>query len=216
MGSYWDTNSNTPTPLGTLVSAAKDQDCVSSTAQLASQFFAFIEETDFAGLSKRSSLSRACESYFVDAMVVPIPSGRPIGKASNEKSARSEAKVPKPHSPPIWLVEELSRSAARALGGQYLQAITRRNSSEKMRYSPPALRPEMVKSAGFEVKREVDGSGQLVDKLVFLVDDVFLTGTTLDHVAGILKSCGASRVVGLVAARTRLGTPHDVELLARC
>ncbi len=43
--------------------------------------------------------------------------------------------------------------------------------------------------------------GQLNGKTIILVDDVVTTGSTLEECARILKSCGADKVIGLVAAK---------------
>lgn len=44
----------------------------------------------------------------------------------------------------------------------------------------------------------------LTGRSVAIVDDVLTTGATLDELAGVLKKCGAKRVIGWVGVRTPL------------
>lgn len=287
MGDYWVTNSNTPTPLGTLVSAAKDQDCPSSIAQLACQFEVFVRgiaSSGFAfnpnplGVEEGQQLvvntrrfrydSQTTHTIAEEGELDPYPNGRqtlhewlesniaeegepnphpngckilpnsidlrnnqgPNGHVENAHRIATTHKegathgqkvlmgnvvvVPIPSGRPNGkgLAEQLARSAATGLGAQHSEAITRRNFSKKMRNSPLAQRPAIVGAAGFEFKSGKNGKGLVAGKVVVLVDDVVLTGTTLNHVAGLLKASGASKVVGLAAARTRLSQFHSPAL----
>jgi predicted amidophosphoribosyltransferase len=75
--------------------------------------------------------------------------------------------------------------------------IERRTSTRSLREVEPADRLETARAAGYTVAPIVPGT------TVVLVDDVVLTGTTLSHLAGCLRSAGATGVVGVVAARSR-------------
>jgi len=55
----------------------------------------------------------------------------------------------------------------------------------------------LSKKAGFKVNKKED----IKDKIIFLIDDVFLTGTTMEECAEALKGAGAKEVWGIVVAR---------------
>lgn len=84
-----------------------------------------------------------------------------------------------------------------AVGG----VLTRERTTPRLRDVPVEQRSAVVEAAGYAVTADVVG------RTVVLVDDVVLTGTTLDHLAALLRAAGATDVIGVVVARTRLG--HD-------
>jgi predicted amidophosphoribosyltransferase len=57
----------------------------------------------------------------------------------------------------------------------------------------------MVLGADYEVVEDVGG------RHVVLIDDVVLSGTTLDHVADLLLAAGAASVRPIAIARSRRG-----------
>ena len=94
-------------------------------------------------------------------------------------------------------VRALTDAVAGRLGVAAVSALIRRHSTAPVRETPPDERPALVATAGFEVAADVAGAH------IVLVDDVTLTGSTLDHLARLLESAGAASVVAVVAARTR-------------
>jgi len=61
----------------------------------------------------------------------------------------------------------------------------------------PERRAEVAASAGYRVRGPVAG------RQIVVIDDVVLTGTTLDAVAACLHDAGAASVTAAAAARTR-------------
>ncbi len=115
--------------------------------------------------------------------------------------------IPTPHAADntSGLVPGLAASTANAMGATFYEALTRRNPANNLRHTPIKQRLEVVKTAGYEVNTLV------CDRCVVLVDDVVLTGTTLNYLAGLLKQAGAAMVTALVVARTRLGA-HNLNV----
>jgi predicted amidophosphoribosyltransferase len=110
------------------------------------------------------------------------------------------AAVPSNPEPTVHLPGVLAQALAMAgLGDWADDLIERQASTRSLRDVEPADRLEIARAAGYTVGPIVPGT------TVVLVDDVVLTGTTLGHVAGCLRSAGATRVVGVVAARSRRG-----------
>ncbi|MEM7140853.1 MAG: phosphoribosyltransferase family protein [Actinomycetota bacterium] len=96
-------------------------------------------------------------------------------------------------------VPSLAACVAEALDVDAVGAVlTRAHETPRLRDTPAERRRDVVIAAGYEVNADVR------DRDVVLVDDVLLTGTTLRHLAELLTDAGASSVVGVVAARTRL------------
>ncbi len=95
------------------------------------------------------------------------------------------------------LVPALAGAVADTLGATVCDALTRGDATARLRDTPIKQRLAVVQAAGYELKNPVEGHG------VVLVDDVVLTGTTLRYLAGLLRDAGATRVVAVVAARTR-------------
>ena len=69
----------------------------------------------------------------------------------------------------------------------------------RLRDLDPTERPATVLAADYEVVEDVGG------RHVVLVDDVVLSGTTLDHVADLLLAAGAASVRPVAIARSRRG-----------
>ncbi len=88
-----------------------------------------------------------------------------------------------------------------AVGG----VLTRSNPTSRVRDTPVERRRDVVLAAGYAVNAVVRG------RAVVLVDDVTLTGTTLVHLADLLRQAGAREVVGVVAARTRLADEEPAD-----
>lgn len=78
------------------------------------------------------------------------------------------------------------------------KVLIRRHATPQLRDTPVGRRRDVVESAGYAVNIDVK------NRNVVLVDDVILTGTTLHYLADLLLDAGATSVVGVVAARTRL------------
>lgn len=96
------------------------------------------------------------------------------------------------------LAEELAVAVAAALDRPLaLDLVIRRHPTPRLRDTDPAQRTALAEAAGYVVDPAVRG------RAVVLIDDVMLTGTTISHIAGLLREAGASDVVGLVATLTR-------------
>jgi predicted amidophosphoribosyltransferase len=110
------------------------------------------------------------------------------------------AAVPSNPAPTVHLPTVLAQALAMAGSGDWADdLIERQTATRSLRDVEPADRLEVARAAGYTVGPIRPGT------TVVLVDDVVLTGTTLSHVAGCLRSAGATRVVGVVAARSRRG-----------
>lgn len=97
---------------------------------------------------------------------------------------------------PAVLAEAL---AAAGIGEHRPGLLVRRHRTQKLRDLGPdaAQRLDEVAAAGYEVAEPVAG------RAVVLVDDVILTGTTLQFIAAKLQAAGADPVTATAAARTR-------------
>ncbi len=82
-----------------------------------------------------------------------------------------------------------------------LDLIERRFATARLRDTPIAERVAVADAAGYVVDPIAVGRN------VLLLDDVVLTGTTLGHLAQLLRGEGAASVTELVAARTRVRGP---------
>ncbi len=103
------------------------------------------------------------------------------------------------------LVLELANTVASATDAVLCEALVRRNPTARLRDTAPDLRLAVVEAAGYEVVSPVSG------RVVILVDDIVLTGTTLRYLARQIRDAGATRVVAVVAARTRRADPDVVQ-----
>lgn len=180
MGAYWCDNSDTPTPLGALIAAAKDHESETPLTALKAQFGDFVRSLDLPSAATRPAGDPAGgpEGGLV---VVPVPNG----------TGRKRQLAP-----------ALASSAAEAIGSAQRGAVRKRNVTVRLRDAPVQQRPALVEAGGYEV------TGSVAGHEVVLVDDVILTGTTLNHLAGLLKQAGAASVSAVVAARTRLAAPR--------
>jgi predicted amidophosphoribosyltransferase len=111
-----------------------------------------------------------------DALVVPVPPA----------PGRDDHPVP-----------ALAAEVASAIGATVGNPVSRENRTARLRDTPPSQRRAVVEAAGYEVSGPVGG------RAVVLVDDVVLTGTTIAHIASLLRDAGARSVVAIIAARTR-------------
>ena len=177
MGAYWCDDSDTPTELGELIAAAKDHESQTALNALKSQLSNFVCSLNLHSAATCAACgSSACGSSACRIVVVPVPNG--LGRKRR-------------------LAPVLASSAAEAMGAPLREAVLKRNATVRLRDTPVEHRLALVESAGFEV------TGSVADLQVVLVDDVVLTGTTLAHLAGLLKQAGAASVSAVVAARAR-------------
>lgn len=96
------------------------------------------------------------------------------------------------------LAAMLASSLAAAGAGEYRPSlIVKRNPTPRMRHLDPECRPEVAASAGYSAREPVAG------RHIVVVDDVVLTGTTLNAVAACLHDAGAASVTAAAAARAR-------------
>ena len=97
------------------------------------------------------------------------------------------------------LAARLASSLAAAGVGEYRPSlVVKRNPTPRMRHLEPERRPEVAASAGYRASEPVVG------RHIVVVDDVVLTGTTLNAVSACLHNAGAASVTAAAAARTRL------------
>ena len=97
------------------------------------------------------------------------------------------------------LAARLAVSLAEAGAGEYRPGlVVRSHPTPRLRHVDPEHRAEVAASAGYRAYEPVAG------RHVVVVDDVVLTGTTLNAVANCLRDAGAASVTAAVAARTRL------------
>lgn len=160
MGDIWERDTDTRTPLGMLIAAAKDRgdhDARRSVASAAAEWAAVLELP-------------------VDAVVVPVP--------------------PSPDRP-AQLVAAVAAAIAAAAGVDCQPWLTRTEPTERLRDVEPADRAAVAARAGYGASAAVRG------RHIVIVDDVVMTGTTLDHVAGVLFAAGAKHVSMLAIARSR-------------
>ena len=116
-------------------------------------------------------------------LVTPVPSGPAVDGSGD-----------RPH-----LAELLAASLAAAGAGEYRpHLLAKSNPTPRMRHVDPERRVEVAASAGYRAREPVAG------RHIVVVDDVVLTGTTLNTVATCLLGAGAASVTAAVAARTRL------------
>ena len=97
------------------------------------------------------------------------------------------------------LAQILAESLAAAGAGECRHdLVARSNPTPRMRHVALDRRAETAAAAGYTAREPLVSGRHIV-----LVDDVMLTGATLDAVAGALTDAGASSVVMVAAARTR-------------
>lgn len=108
--------------------------------------------------------------------------------------------VPSHPAPAVDLPAVLAEALAAAGIGEHRPGLlVRRHRTQKLRNLGPdaAQRLDTVAAAGYEVTEPVTG------RSVVLVDDVVLTGTTLQFIAAKLLAAGAESATAVAAARTR-------------
>ena len=115
-------------------------------------------------------------------LVVPVPSGPgPAGDGGRPSLAKM-----------------LASSLAAAGAGEYRPSLVVKSTpTPRMRHVEPERRAEVAASAGYRVCEPVAG------RQIVVVDDVVLTGTTLNAVVACLHDAGAASVTAATAARTR-------------
>ena len=180
MGAYWCEHSDTPTPLGALIAAAKDHESETALTALKAQFGDYVRSLDLHSATTRPAGDPAGRPEG-DIVVVPVPNG----------TGRTRQLAP-----------ALAESAAEAIGATQRGAVRKRNVTVRLRDAPVQQRLALVEAAGYEV------TGSVAGRELILVDDVILTGTTLNHLARLLKQAGTASVSAVVAARTRLAAPR--------
>ena len=116
-------------------------------------------------------------------LVVPVPSG-PVPAGNGDR-------------PDLAKMLALALAAAGA-GECRPSLVVKSNPTPRMRHLEPERRADVVASAGYRAGEPVAG------RHILVVDDVVLTGTTLNAVAACLRDAGAASVTAAVAARTRL------------
>lgn len=118
--------------------------------------------------------------------------------ASADVSPGTVVPVPAHRVPPVPVPAVLAAALAAAPwfvpGAELLE---RRAPGPRVRDQPLTDRQSTVVAAEYHVV------GDVVGATIVLVDDVVLTGTTLEHLARLLRDAGAARVEAVVAARSR-------------
>ena len=107
--------------------------------------------------------------------------------------------VPVPPSPdrPNRLVPAVAEAIGRAWSCPVVAAIERHAATPRLRDLDPAERPAAALAADYRL------TGSITAGEVVLVDDVILTGTTLEHLGAVLRAGGAATVSAAVVARAR-------------
>lgn len=116
-------------------------------------------------------------------LVVPVPSG-PVPAGDGDR-------------PDLAMLLASSLAAAGA-GECRPSLVVKSNPTPRLRHLGPERRAEVAASAGYTAGEPAAG------RHIVVVDDVVLTGTTLNAVAACLRDAGAASVTAAVAARTRL------------
>ena len=115
-------------------------------------------------------------------LVVPIPSS-PAADPGDDR---------------LHLADLLAASLAAAGAGEYRPGlVAKTNPTPRLRHVDPERRAEVAAAAGYRARKSVAG------RHIVVVDDVVLTGTTLNTAAACLRDAGAASVTAAVAARTR-------------
>lgn len=93
--------------------------------------------------------------------------------------------------------EELAKKLKENLGGELLtNVLIKQKATPSQTDLPTEKRKENVIGAF-----KCENSELIKNKIIFLVDDVFTTGSTLEECARVLKASGAKEVWGVVVAR---------------
>ena len=182
LGDYWRPDRDERTGIGELVHLAKDGGDPGAATELAQRFAGLataLPETP-GGVP---CLTAPGIDDGLPRLVVPVPSG----PAADGDDAH-------PH-----LAELLAASLARAGAGECRpDLVVKTSPTPRVRHLEPDRRAEVAASAGYRAREPVAGRHLVV------VDDVVLTGATLNAVAACLRDAGAASVTAAAAARTRL------------
>lgn len=121
--------------------------------------------------------------------------------ASGLAIAADAVVVPVPPSPdrPNRLVPAIAAAVGTAVGAPVLDLVERHAVTPRLRDFEPSSRREIAVAADYRL------AGMALTGSVVLVDDVVLTGTTLEQVAAVLRDGGVRRVSAVVVARSRRG-----------
>ena len=92
--------------------------------------------------------------------------------------------------------ELIAAALAQSLNLPVVHALERQKQTKQQAKLNKAEREVNIRSA-FSISK----SAEIVGKEVFIVDDVYTTGSTIQECAAVLKSAGATRVVGFTVAR---------------
>lgn len=95
---------------------------------------------------------------------------------------------------PVKIIEKLTRFNGKNVSG-YIAWTTK---NESLKNADGADKLEILKHSGLEIAEGVDLAG----KVVFLLDDLYMSGITLQYVAMKLKEAGASKVYGLCLVKS--------------
>ena len=134
-----------------------------------------------------------------DAAALALLAQEAAAWAGGRTGVEATMVVPVPSSPdrPNLLVPAVAAAIAAEFGISLVAALERRQSTPRLRDLEPAQRPAVAAAADYRVVTPVEG------ERVLLIDDVVLTGTTLEHLAALLRAHGAERVQASVLARSR-------------
>ncbi len=148
-------------------------------------------------LAKDRDNAEACE--IIGRLIGEFVVGRHRLARHPSKSANATVVASVPPNPTILnhLPGRLAESVAEALGQRLdPELITRSNHTVRLRDTDPSERRNVAEHAGYNVTRPLDGAS------VVLVDDVIMTGTTVEYITELLLAAGAGSVDVVVASRT--------------
>ena len=154
MGAYWWDHSDTPTPLGELIAAAKDHESETAVTTLRAQLSGFVRSLD---------LPRPATGAAGETVVVPVPNG----------SGRKRRIAP-----------ALAGSVAEAMGATLREAVHKRNVTARLRDTPVPQRLALVEAAGYEVTGSVEGHQVVLVDDVVLTGTTLTHLAQLLHQAG--------------------------------
>ncbi len=154
MGAYWCDDSDTPTPLGELIAAAKDHESETAVTTLQAQLTHFVHSLD---------LPSATTGPAGDIVVVPVPNG----------SGRKRRVAP-----------ALAESVAEAMGATLRDAVHKRNPTARLRDTSVQQRLALVEAAGYEVTGSVVGHRVVLVDDVVLTGTTLTHLAQLLHQAG--------------------------------